>query len=210
MIGCDRPEESTKPAALSGSVGTNAIATNTIENLEPIPVPTNQVETAKEPSDGADAVVAKDNSGSDKSSTGETPAGQESNKEKKEEVSDDSVELSFKGANVDAVIEWLSRTTGKSIIKHPKVQCRLTIVSVGKLPKQEALDLIYHALSLEGFTASESEKSIVILPDSEESNVAPKLLSNSDDESVSAEAESGSSWQKVMKVFELQLPMRMN
>src|SRR5437868_4841915 len=42
---------------------------------------------------------------------------------------DSDDQLSFQGANIDMVVQWLAKTTGKSVVKHPKVQCQLTIVS---------------------------------------------------------------------------------
>ena len=41
----------------------------------------------------------------------------------------DLIQLSFQGANIDMVVQWLSQTTGKSVLKHPQVQCQLTITS---------------------------------------------------------------------------------
>ena len=43
--------------------------------------------------------------------------------------SSDGIQLSFQGANIEMVVQWLAQTTGKSVVKHPMVQCQLTIVS---------------------------------------------------------------------------------
>ena len=40
------------------------------------------------------------------------------------------------------VIQWLAQTTGKSVVKHPQVQCQLTISSSKKLTTREAIHLI--------------------------------------------------------------------
>ena len=77
----------------------------------------------------------------------------------------DEVQLSFQGANVDAIVQWLAKTTGKSVVKHPKVQCQITIVSSKKLLTREALTLVYRALALEGFTTVETSKSIMLVPE---------------------------------------------
>ena len=79
-------------------------------------------------------------------------------------------QLSFQGANIDMVVQWLSQTTGKSVLKHPQVQCQLTIVSSKGLKPREAVNLVYRALALEGFTAIESSKSILIVPEGSEPN----------------------------------------
>src|SRR3954464_4921923 len=38
----------------------------------------------------------------------------------------DDITLSFQGANVEMVVQWLAETTGKTVVKHPQVQCQLT------------------------------------------------------------------------------------
>ena len=55
------------------------------------------------------------------------------------------IQLSFQGANVDMVVQWLSQTTGKSVLKHPQVQCQLTITSSKKVTPREAINLVYRA-----------------------------------------------------------------
>src|SRR5688500_1692453 len=70
----------------------------------------------------------------------------------------DDTQLSFQGANIDAVVQWLAKTTGKSVVKHQKVQCQLTIVSSKKLTQRESLNLVYRALAFEGFNVIETSK----------------------------------------------------
>jgi general secretion pathway protein D len=91
----------------------------------------------------------------------------------------DEVQLSFQNANIDLVVKWLSETTGKSVIKHPQVQCQLTITSSKKVPKREAINLVYRALGLEGFTAIEFNSSILIVPEGKEPNMSPELVDSS-------------------------------
>src|SRR5205807_1449679 len=43
------------------------------------------------------------------------------------EKDSDEIQLSFQGANVDMIVQWLAEKTGKTVIKHPRVQCQLTI-----------------------------------------------------------------------------------
>jgi general secretion pathway protein D len=88
----------------------------------------------------------------------------------------DEVQLSFQGANIDMVVQWLSQTTGKSVIKHPQVNCQLTIVSSKKLSSRDALNLVYRGLSLEGFSAIESSNSILIVPEGREPKMNPEFI----------------------------------
>src|ERR1035441_3373061 len=88
----------------------------------------------------------------------------------------DAIQVSFQGANIDMIVQWLAQTTGKSVVKHPQVQCQLTITSSKKVSTREAINLVYRALSLEGFTAVESSNSILIVPEGKEPKMNPELL----------------------------------
>ena len=88
----------------------------------------------------------------------------------------DEIQLSLQGANVDMVVQWLAQNTGKTVIKHPRVQCQLTITSSKKLTKREAINLVYRALSLEGFTATESSTAILLTPEGNEPKMSPELV----------------------------------
>ena len=89
------------------------------------------------------------------------------------------IQLSFQGANIDMVVQWLSQTTGKSVLKHPQVQCQLTITSSKKVTPREAINLVYRALALEGYSAIEFNDSILIVPQDKEPRMSPELLGNS-------------------------------
>jgi type II secretion system protein D len=86
------------------------------------------------------------------------------------------IQLSFQGANIDMVVQWLAETTGKTVIKHPQVQCQLTITSSKKVSQREAINLVYRALALEGYTAVETSQSILIVPEGKEPRMSPEVL----------------------------------
>ena len=88
---------------------------------------------------------------------------------------DDLIQLSFQGANIDMIVQWLAETTGKSVVKHPQAQCQVTIVGSKKIKRQDAITLVYRALSLEGFAAIESDKSILIVPEGKEPKMSPEM-----------------------------------
>jgi type II secretion system protein D len=90
----------------------------------------------------------------------------------------EELQVSFQGANIDMVVQWLAKTTGKSVIKHKQVQCQLTIVSSRKLPVRDAINLVYRALALEGFTAIETSKSVLILPEGQDPKLAAEVVDN--------------------------------
>ena len=91
----------------------------------------------------------------------------------------DDIQLSFQGANIDMVVQWLAQTTGKTVVKHPQVQCQLTITSSKKVSQREAINIVYRALALEGFTAIESSKSILIVPEGKEPRMSPEVVDSS-------------------------------
>ena len=91
----------------------------------------------------------------------------------------DEIQLSFQGANIDMIVQWLAQTTGKSVMKHPQVQCQLTINSSKKISQREAINLVYRALAMEGYSAIEFGKSILIVPEGKEPRMSPELLGSS-------------------------------
>jgi type II secretory pathway component GspD/PulD (secretin) len=95
------------------------------------------------------------------------------------------------------VVQWLAQTTGKSVVKHPQVNCQLTISSTKKLKPREAINLVYRALALEGFSAIEFGKSILIVPEGKEPKMSPELVDASQKDVPEGR-------QRLVKVFSLQ------
>ena len=85
-------------------------------------------------------------------------------------------QLSFQNAQIDMIVQWLAKTTGKSVVKHPRVNVQLTIVGSKGLSQREQVNLVYRALALEGFTAVETSKSILIVPEGSEPKSTPEFL----------------------------------
>lgn len=111
-------------------------------------------------------------------------------------AADGDIQLSFQNANVDMVVQWLAKTSGKSVIKHPQVQCQLTIVNSQKMPVRDAMSLVYNALELQGFTTIESLNSIMIVPDGKEPKLSPTFV-DSDTNRMPVGR------QRIVKVFQL-------
>ena len=66
----------------------------------------------------------------------------------------DLIELSFQNMQIDQVLQWLAENTGKSVVKHSSANCQITIVSPSKIPRQEAVTMVYRALAMEGFASA--------------------------------------------------------
>jgi general secretion pathway protein D len=108
-----------------------------------------------------------------KASAGDTNAAPA---EAKPDKSAEPIQLSFQGANIEMIVQWLAQTTGKTVIKHPQAQCQINIMSSKKVTPREAINLVYRALSLEGYTAVESGNSILIVPEGKEPKISPEVL----------------------------------
>jgi type II secretion system protein D len=128
---------------------------------------------------------------------GSTNATPESAAPEVKKLPTDLIELTFQNAPIDQVIQWLSENTGKSVVKHPNAHCQITIVGVKKVTREEGVTLIYRALALEGFTAIESSKSILIVPDDKEPKLSPEYLGAS-------QTEVPGGRQRLFRVFTLQ------
>ncbi len=90
--------------------------------------------------------------------------------------STNEIQVSFQGANIEMIVEWLAKNTGKSVVKSPQAQCQLTIVGAKKVAMREAISLIYRALSLEGISVVESSKFIFIVPEGKEPKMNPEFI----------------------------------
>ena len=77
------------------------------------------------------------------------------------------IQLSFTGANIDTIVSWLAEKRGRTVIKHKDVKCSLTILSPEEVTVDEAVEMIYRALALEGYMVDESPDTILITPEKE-------------------------------------------
>lgn len=157
---------------------TNAPVTNGTASPAPKPVPAPAPAAANQPA--STTIAAPNGPGGDQDITPNT----------------EEIQLSFQGANIDLIVQWLAKATGKSVVKHPRAQCQITIVSSKKLKSRDAINLVYRALALEGFTTIESSRSIMIVPEGQEPKLNPEFV-----EPNKTELPDGR--QKLIKIFPL-------
>lgn len=74
------------------------------------------------------------------------------------------ISFTLNNADINVVVQFIGRYTGKPVVKGKDVNAQLTINAPGKVLPYEALDLIYDALRLEGFSVIESDDVIQIVP----------------------------------------------
>jgi type II secretion system protein D len=161
--------------------------------------------SAEESTDATDVEAPEGSPGTNEAAAAESapaegeekPADDAESASGEEEKEPEEIQLSFKGAEINVIVQWLAKTTGKSIVKHPQVQCKLTIVSSESLSVRDALTLVYQALSLEGFSAVETRNSVIIVPEGKEPKISPELID-------SADGEIPEGRQILVRVFELE------
>ncbi len=120
-----RAQDADKPAAKEKTEATDSKSTN---------APAERPDSDKKPStaektDKDSATSAKEGEkGKDeeKSKSGDS-------KKDGDKSNPDEIQVSFQGANIEMIVQWLAQTTGKSVLKHPRVQCQLTIVGSKKV-----------------------------------------------------------------------------
>jgi type II secretion system protein D len=199
-----RPTTESVTAQNSPQTGTNPPSTTGSaepESTPPSPPPAENPPTEPAPSSSNDSSPPTQSASAAPNTAAEPPPAPETSpttsSEDQETEDEDKMLLSFKEARIDMISQWLAEATGKSIVKHPQVNCNLTIISTKKLEKRDAIELVYQALALEGFNAIESANSIFLLPEGKQPKINPTLLSEEN-------TQAPDSRQPVVKVFQLE------
>ena len=69
-----------------------------------------------------------------------------------------------KGVDVAQVVKFISDETGKPVLKDKEVKGKITVYSADKIPREQALQLVYDALELEGIAVIETPRVIKLVP----------------------------------------------
>ena len=78
---------------------------------------------------------------------------------------DERVSLSLNDANIHDLINWASDFTGKSIIVHPNVKGRVTVVAGDPMTREEAFRVFMSVLQVNGFALVEQGDIYKVVPD---------------------------------------------
>ena len=97
------------------------------------------------------------------------------------EKDDDLVQLSLNNAKIDVVIKWLGQTTGKTIIRDPKVNAQLNVMSSKKMSKRDAIRMVYQALQLQGVAAVEDKEVLYLVPEDKAKTIPPLWINGDPD-----------------------------
>jgi len=77
----------------------------------------------------------------------------------------DEVSLSLENADINDLILWASKHINKTIIVHPSVKGRVSVLAGYPIDEEEAYDVFMSVLQVHGFAVVETDQSIKILPD---------------------------------------------
>ncbi|MEZ5523945.1 MAG: type II secretion system secretin GspD [Pseudomonadales bacterium] len=75
------------------------------------------------------------------------------------------VTLSLENADIQDLIQWASRHIDKTIIVHPNVKGKVSVLAGAPINEKEAYDVFMSVLQVHGFAVVETDQSIKILPD---------------------------------------------
>lgn len=116
--------------------------------------------------------------------TGIAPAGEQS----------DLVTLNFRDMDINALIEAVSKVTGKNFIVDPRVKARVTVISAKPMTPTKLYDVFLSILQVNGFAA---------VPMGDVVKIVPEINARSDAGAVNPPALSGDSDQLVTEVVRL-------
>jgi len=77
----------------------------------------------------------------------------------------EEVSLSLENADINDLIQWASKHIDKTIIVHPAVKGRVSVLAGYPIDEKEAYDVFMSVLQVHGFAVVETDQSIKILPD---------------------------------------------
>lgn len=75
------------------------------------------------------------------------------------------ITLNLKDADINALIDTVSKNTGKNFIVDPKVKGKVTVISARPMDREELYQVFLSILQVHGYTAVPSGKVIKIVPD---------------------------------------------
>ncbi len=105
-----------------------------------------------------------------------------------------------KGVEITQIVTFISEQTRKPVIKEPSVQGRVTVYSAERLPRAEALQVIYDALELQGIAVIETPRDIQLVPANMAQTMRVQTLKN--DESATSIT---NRMQMVQKIFNIKV-----
>ena len=91
----------------------------------------------------------------------------------------DKLTMNMQGADIRALIQWVSDNTGKNIVVHKDVQGEVTVLSSKALTADEAYQVFLSVLQVHGFAAIETEQALKIVPRSLANAGAPPFTARS-------------------------------
>lgn len=88
----------------------------------------------------------------------------------------EKMSLSLENADIRKLIDWAKDSTDKSIIIHPNVKGKVSVVAGNAMSKDEAYQVFLSVLQVHGFAAIETDSALKIIPDAIAKQTAIPLL----------------------------------
>ena len=77
---------------------------------------------------------------------------------------EDNISLALDNADIVDLVRWAQEVTDKSIILHPNVSGRVTVLAGGNMSRAEAYEVFLSVLEVHGLTVVQSGKSLKVVP----------------------------------------------
>ncbi|MBW1989303.1 MAG: type II secretion system secretin GspD [Deltaproteobacteria bacterium] len=90
--------------------------------------------------------------------------GQAGPAQKPEQPKEPTVSINFTDVDIDQVIAWVAKTTGKNFVIDQRVRGKVTVISNRRIPVSEVYPVFLSILEVYGFTAIESGELTKVLP----------------------------------------------
>src|SRR5687768_17594274 len=90
------------------------------------------------------------------------------------------ISFSFQQADIDDVLRFLADASGKIVFKDAGVTGSITIRNQSRIRVSEAIRLVGTILALKGFSLSEDETSITVVPKAQAIQISPTVTTGKD------------------------------
>lgn len=92
------------------------------------------------------------------------PAPQQAHEQAHQQAGPERVTLSLHEADINDLVRWASSVTNKTIIVHPSVKGRVTVVAGEEMTREEAYQVFLSVLQVHGFMVVDTDEALKVIP----------------------------------------------
>jgi general secretion pathway protein D len=152
-----------RPSGPGGGPGGVTVQAPPTPSGSPTP-PTAPGSPGAPPSGGASGQPSGEQKPGEGSSTPSTPEGPIAVFIPEKPDGDKLISMNFDQADIDHVLKFLAEQSGKTIVREPSVQAKITIVSTAKITVADAFKIVGALLSVKGYTLIEDDHIVRVIP----------------------------------------------